>query len=195
MKNVILLIMSIAVIFIGFPLVVAYAEEPPEIKKIDKHIKNRPQQAQIMHPDELLGDLKESKKEIKPKKRVIPEVERQQKDVQKFPGRAESIHRDFVIYNFERMDDELADLRGEALYTAEELSEIREREKIYIEALEELLIKSKRYDHFFAKWDNLKETLKSGWAVGGGSLMTTLIGGIGIWWQRRRRRKKENSNG
>lgn len=165
-------------------------EISPEVKNIDKHIQNQQIQQQFVHPDELLNKIKESKKKVKPKKRSIENGDHPKVDVK--TNRSSRIHRDFTIYNFERIDEEIAVLRDEAIYTAEELGEIRSREEIYIEALEGLLLRNKRYDHFFTKWDDLKKSVGGILGIGGGSVGTIILGIIGLIVQKKRKKKKQN---
>jgi len=192
-KPFFILLATMVFIFIILPLTVAYATELPSVEKIDQQIEIQ-QQAKPDNQDGLLIDLKAKKLEVVPKKRIIQDI-RQSVDVDKNHKRPTYTHTDFSIYNFERIDDELLELREDAAFTAEELSEIREREKIYIDALEELLVKSKRYDHFFTKWDDLKESFDGLFAAGSGSFLTALLGWFGFIWKRKHNKKivKEQS--
>ena len=166
-----------------------YSSDAPEVKKIDRFVENGAQQ-QLIHPEELLNKINESKKDVSPQKRSgFQNNSHPKREIKTGSSRT---HRDFTIYNFERLDEELAVIREDNLYLTEEISSIREREKVYIEALEGLLIRSKRYDHFFTKWDDLKETSRGMIGVGGGSLGTIIVGVIGFILQRRRKKKKQN---
>ena len=165
-----------------------YSGDKPEVKKIDEFVENAPQQQQLMHPDKLLDKINKSKEDVIPKKRSS--FQNHDNPKPKIRSGTNRTHRDFTIYNFERLDEEISILREDNLYLTEEISSVREREKVYIEALEGLLLRSKRYDHFFTKWDDLKGSFKSLWAVGGGSFLTAVIGALGLWFNKKRKKKK-----
>lgn len=147
---------------------------------------------QLLPPEELFNKIQEPKRSIRSSNNNQKQTNIYHQPQVKYSG--SNVDKDFNIYNFERIDYEISDIRSSNTYLTEEISAIREREKTYIEVIEGLLTKSKRYDHFFRKWDDLKDSFNSIWVAGGGSMITGILGFLGIFLQRRRRIKKEGLN-
>ena len=103
--------------------------------------------------------------------------------------RLSKIHRDFNIYNFERIDEELQNLREDNIFLNDQINQLRERGEIYAEALEQLIKRSERYDNFFRNWDQMEELLSSGGIFGGGGLGALLLGFFGLRLKKRYRKK------
>lgn len=173
-------------------------DKKDDIKQIEQRTnKNLKSKESFKKTRKALDKLDES---FKPVKKVEPEIgpkpkPRKQKLVYK------KVPQNFIIYNFERLDETNNIQNDEIRYIDEgviSLEKQTEQMLIVLHSLqnqseilsEEQTKKNIRYDHFFMRWDSLKNSVSSLWKVGGGALLTAFF--TGIFWYLRRKKKKQN---
>lgn len=176
------------------------AGDSSKVKKGSEQIKqsvNQTHQESVKEAAKAVEKLrKHNEKKVSGKSRGVIHGPEQKPEKRRYSG---NLHRDFIIYNLKRTDDDIDDLNYDVDELYEITGQLEMRGNTYLETFEVFLIqykeqmeKNKRYDHFFARWDALKEYGKNFLTLGGGSIGTVILGLLGWLFNKRRKRKKEN---